>query len=214
MKRKYFTLIELLVVIAIISILASMLLPALRSAREKAKEIACISNLKQTGLSILNYANDNKGYAPPRYNSSNSMYWTQALFDGNYMQNTNIALCPSLAPTELPESGTMMYNKSYGYREHFGGEVWDIHRITKQTMNIYGKAIPPSAFGIICDSVYLGGSASNYMKQTSVFYDGSDSDFKAHLRHSKKAGILKVDGSACDLNKSELYEAEILYAHP
>jgi prepilin-type N-terminal cleavage/methylation domain-containing protein/prepilin-type processing-associated H-X9-DG protein len=63
-KRQGFTLIELLVVIAIISILAAILFPVFAQAREKAKQAACASNLKQLGLGFLMYASDNDGDLP------------------------------------------------------------------------------------------------------------------------------------------------------
>ncbi|MFA6567021.1 MAG: prepilin-type N-terminal cleavage/methylation domain-containing protein [Victivallales bacterium] len=66
-SRKCFTLIELLVVIAIIAILAAMLLPALKNARDQAKKIVCANNLKTLGTTIGFYVNDWNDYYPQSY---------------------------------------------------------------------------------------------------------------------------------------------------
>src|SRR5208282_1513141 len=78
-KHNGFTLIELLVVIAIIAILAAMLLPALASAKSKAKRIQCVNQMRQLGLGITMFTGDNGELFPPSgftYNGgNNSITW-------------------------------------------------------------------------------------------------------------------------------------------
>jgi len=129
-----FTLIELLVVIAIIAILAAMLLPAMTRARVKAQQIACLNNLKQVGIFMQFYTDENRDVLPghrgqrPELGTAND-WW------GNYLlpygrMNTNVFHCPVLQGVRnqyepkfvwswLPGAGNPGDRVGYGANSYF-----------------------------------------------------------------------------------------------
>src|SRR3712207_5456887 len=102
-SRRGFTLIELLVVIAIIAILAAILFPVFAQAREAARKASCQSNLRQLGLAVQMYNNDNDEFFPPSISwdwpvqsdyRAEYYTWRGAIFP--YTKNAGLYTCPSL----------------------------------------------------------------------------------------------------------------------
>lgn len=139
-NSKHFTLIELLVVIAIIAILAAMLLPALNSARNKARTISCLSNLKNLGLAQLMYADDNKHLAYSRdgylwdYGITTwSVYWNMLVSEyvGTKAEQDNKAIfyCPSYV------NSAKNFNNS-DYAMSYLGAGANMAKLTKPAQNM------------------------------------------------------------------------------
>jgi len=116
-KTKGFTLIELLVVIAIIAILAAILFPVFAQAREKARQISCLSNTKQLGLAFTQYEQDYDEKVPDGanpYGGGNG--WAGQIYP--YTKSAKVYLCPDDHTGDF--GGSIPFNiSSYGYNAQF-----------------------------------------------------------------------------------------------
>ncbi len=203
MKRRAFTLIELLVVIAIIAILAAILFPVFAKAREKARQNSCLSNQKQIGIGMLQYAQD--------YDERYPIYWRNVLqtdtsapgltyrtsngsITGNYMswmdfiapycKNNQLFKCPSASEREAGGLGP-----SYGYNRN-------VHN-SGGTPNSLGQIVRPAECLLTLDyctvysvyanlGEYITFSNSTAVKSVQPHNDGTNVSFADG--HSKWLG--------------------------
>jgi prepilin-type N-terminal cleavage/methylation domain-containing protein len=127
-RRNKFTLIELLVVIAIIAILAAMLLPALVQAKERARRIVCLGNLKQTGVALMLYVDDNNNRYPIANAEINQGEGVQALYV-NYDPNKPRQLAYLMTEGYLSDDGARIlycpsWTNPYIKFNHSDAAVW------------------------------------------------------------------------------------------
>ena len=120
-----FTLVELLVVIAIISMLAALLMPSLRSARERGRRATCVNNLKQMSYASMIYASDYDGWAPSGYKGPPPQKRDDGTCNLRY-QKTFAVIGKTIVGRYLPENPAVVHCPSRNPNERFGypGTVW------------------------------------------------------------------------------------------
>jgi prepilin-type N-terminal cleavage/methylation domain-containing protein/prepilin-type processing-associated H-X9-DG protein len=210
-RGRAFTLVELLVVVAVIAILASLLLPALRAAREQAKKTVCLGNLRQIGLLVNGYTEDHRQWLPiavPRHSES-YLYarhsgFAYELQDGipSYplLRNT-VFDCPSLTPESYANASHDEINE-YAWNCYFMGDLEGESGSSNQRKSLLSFKKLSENLCVAERKDGSGNSDQDWRRTTYTEYN---------YCHARRSNLLFLDGHAGDRDWRDLYFT--LYAY-
>jgi prepilin-type N-terminal cleavage/methylation domain-containing protein/prepilin-type processing-associated H-X9-DG protein len=188
-RKRGFTLIELLVVIAIISILASLLLPAVVRAKQAAYKIKCVSQLRQLGFALQMYADEHDGEYPPRRHAPE--HWVFSLKPYYLDTDENILQCPS----------DRFFNKrSYiinGWNDYFEATLSPADYLEYSNWN-WPRGFPESALRDPTETITFGEKGKDSQHVHMDFHQGitgNDLEELDHKRHVRGSNFSFADGS-------------------
>ncbi|MCM8532179.1 MAG: prepilin-type N-terminal cleavage/methylation domain-containing protein [Lentisphaeraceae bacterium] len=205
--NKKFTLIELLVVVAIIGILMSLLLPSLKTAREKAKQAVCLSNQKQCGIALLGYATEfNSITAKDQRNGGGKSYWASLLVHLGYIGDDTKGLrCTTYPPYESDSFyntfGINFFSKTGN--SNITDDIFNaLDGSNKESVFIdHGRIDTPTEFVLLVDSTTIEGD-----EQAHWAHGNGSGSSAVHLRHGRKSNTLFADGHAKAVSRTGLFD--------
>ena len=223
MKKNTFTLIELLVTIAIIAILAAILLPALSSARARARSSACVSNLKQNGMAFAIYQMNHNDWSALNYYKAagSTRTWSEFTF-GKYNEPGYTGVlgestrCPSVAHPEGVHQNHQQY--IYGALGFVPTKDTPGSKFAEKSGNAFtagggsataslfvrtSKLASAAEFPMLADSLR---DDAKYGKVQHYTFKADGSQGALNLLHSNRANVLFADGHCGTLAKDNAYE--------
>ena len=223
MKKQHFTLIELLVTIAIIAVLAAILLPAISSARARARSTACTSNLKQNGMAFAIYQMNHNDWSALNYykDAGSTRTWSEFTF-GKYNEPGYSGVlgestrCPSVAHPAGVHQNHQQY--IYGALGFVPTKDTPGKKFAEKSANAFtdgggsataslfvrtSKLASAAEFPMLADSLR---EDAKYGKVQHYTFKADGSQGALNLLHSNRANVLFADGHCGTLAKEQAYE--------